>query len=150
MPCLRNRHGEALPAVARKVLTDNKVSVTTLLAVCKPLLCCAAQGLQGGPHNHTIAALAVALKQAKTPEFTTYQQQVVANCHALSERMQQLGYTIVSGELPCLPALWRLGSRLGCHPSTDVAALPAGCCSHDARVNGHALPACMHHHCAAA
>jgi len=54
-------------------------------------------GLQGGPHNHTIAALAVALKQANTPEFKTYQQQVVANCQALAQRMQKLGYTIVSG-----------------------------------------------------
>lgn len=63
-------------------------------------MCCFAlhlQGLQGGPHNHTIAALAVALKQAKAPEFKTYQQQVVANCQALSSRMQDLGYTIVSG-----------------------------------------------------
>jgi glycine hydroxymethyltransferase len=32
--------------------------------------------LQGGPHNHQIAALAVALKHAATPEFKTYQQQV--------------------------------------------------------------------------
>jgi glycine hydroxymethyltransferase len=54
-------------------------------------------GLQGGPHNHTIAALAVALKQAKTPEFQQYQQQVVANCQALSQRMTELGYSIVSG-----------------------------------------------------
>jgi glycine/serine hydroxymethyltransferase len=40
----------------------------------------------------------VALKQANTPEFKTYQQQVVANCQALAQRMQKLGYTIVSGE----------------------------------------------------
>lgn len=33
-------------------------------------------GLQGGPHNHTISGLAVALKMANTPEFKTYQQQV--------------------------------------------------------------------------
>ncbi len=52
---------------------------------------------QGGPHNHTISALAVALKQANTPEFKQYQKQVVANCQALSKRMQELGYTIVSG-----------------------------------------------------
>merc|ERR1719337_667568 len=37
-------------------------------------------GLQGGPHNHAIGALAVALKQAMTPEFVDYQKQVVANC----------------------------------------------------------------------
>lgn len=58
------------------------------------------QGLQGGPHNHTISALAVALKQANTAEFKQYQQQVVANCQALSARMQKLGYSIVSGKGP--------------------------------------------------
>merc|ERR1719482_1063167 len=36
-------------------------------------------GLQGGPHNHTITALAVALKQADTPEFKLYQEQVMKN-----------------------------------------------------------------------
>jgi glycine hydroxymethyltransferase len=35
-------------------------------------------GLQGGPHNHTIAGLACALKQAATPEFRAYQDQVSA------------------------------------------------------------------------
>lgn len=69
----------------------------SLVAACM----CDPQGLQGGPHNHTIAALAVALKQAKAPEFKTYQQQVVANCQALADRMQQLGYTIVSGGCGC-------------------------------------------------
>ncbi len=53
-------------------------------------------GLQGGPHNHTISALAVALKQANTEDFRTYQKQVVANCLALSKRMQDLGYKVVS------------------------------------------------------
>ncbi|XP_074581439.1 serine hydroxymethyltransferase, mitochondrial isoform X2 [Curcuma longa] len=37
-------------------------------------------GLQGGPHNHTISGLAVALKQATTPEFKAYQEQVLSNC----------------------------------------------------------------------
>lgn len=54
-------------------------------------------GLQGGPHNHTISALAVALKQANTQEFKQYQKQVVSNCQALSKRMVELGYSIVSG-----------------------------------------------------
>jgi hypothetical protein len=40
----------------------------------------------------------VALKQAATQEFRTYQQQVVANCQALAARMKELGYSIVSGE----------------------------------------------------
>ena len=60
-------------------------------------------GHQGGPHNHTITALAVALKQAQSPEFTTYQRAVLANAKALAERLGNgayaggLGYTVVSG-----------------------------------------------------
>lgn len=60
-------------------------------------------GHQGGPHNHTIAALAVALKQAQTPEFRAYQEQVLANAQALARRLGDakdkggLGYALVSG-----------------------------------------------------
>lgn len=54
-------------------------------------------GLQGGPHNHTISALATALKQAKSDEFVKYQQQVLANSAALAKRLQDLGYKLVSG-----------------------------------------------------
>lgn len=54
-------------------------------------------GLQGGPHNHAIAGVAVALKQAMTTEFKIYQLQVVANCRALSEALTELGYKIVTG-----------------------------------------------------
>ncbi|PKU37064.1 serine cytosolic [Limosa lapponica baueri] len=54
-------------------------------------------GLQGGPHNHAIAGIAVALRQAMTPEFKAYQQQVVANCKALSTALMELGYDIVTG-----------------------------------------------------
>ncbi|XP_033730796.1 serine hydroxymethyltransferase, cytosolic-like [Pecten maximus] len=55
-------------------------------------------GLQGGPHNHQIAGVAVALKQACTPEFKTYQQQVISNARAMCAAMQKRGYTIVTGE----------------------------------------------------
>jgi glycine hydroxymethyltransferase len=54
-------------------------------------------GLQGGPHNHTITALAVALKQASTPEFEAYQQQVLKNAKALGETLAGNGIDIVSG-----------------------------------------------------
>jgi len=60
-------------------------------------------GHQGGPHNHTIAALAVALKQAQAPEFRSYQEQVLVNAKALAKRLGEskekggLGYTLVSG-----------------------------------------------------
>jgi len=53
-------------------------------------------GLQGGPHNHTITALAVALKQAQAPEFKEYQQQVMKNAKALCESLIANGFDIVS------------------------------------------------------
>ena len=53
-------------------------------------------GHQGGPHNHTISALAVALKQATTPEYKEYQSQVLVNCKVLTEEMKKLGYKVVS------------------------------------------------------
>lgn len=56
-------------------------------------------GHQGGPHNHTITALAVALKQAKTQEFREYQENVLKNAKALARKLGRdgLGYEIVSG-----------------------------------------------------
>lgn len=54
-------------------------------------------GLQGGPHNHTISGLACALKQAATPEFKQYQQQVLANSKALADSLAKRGYSLVSG-----------------------------------------------------
>jgi glycine hydroxymethyltransferase len=53
--------------------------------------------LQGGPHNHTIAALAVAFEQAKQPAFKEYQKQVKANCKALAARLTELGHKLISG-----------------------------------------------------
>jgi glycine hydroxymethyltransferase len=53
-------------------------------------------GIQGGPHNHTIAALAVALKQANTPEFKAYQEQVIKNTKVMCQRLRELKYKIVS------------------------------------------------------
>ncbi len=54
-------------------------------------------GIQGGPLMHVIAAKAVALKEAQTPEFATYQRQVVANARALAEALKERGYRLVSG-----------------------------------------------------
>merc|ERR1711970_790986 len=58
-------------------------------------------GLQGGPHNHAIAGIAVAMKQAKTEEFKTYQKQVVKNAQRLAEGLIKLGYNIVTGGTDC-------------------------------------------------
>ena len=54
-------------------------------------------GHQGGPHNHTITALAVALGQAKTPQFREYQEKVVENAKVFADTLTSLGYTVVSG-----------------------------------------------------
>ena len=54
-------------------------------------------GLQGGPHNHQTAAIAVALKEAMQPEFTVYAKQVVANAKALAQALLSKNYTLVTG-----------------------------------------------------
>ena len=54
-------------------------------------------GTSGGPHMHTIAAKAVALREAATPEFQAYSAQIVANAKALAEGLQQEGLRLVSG-----------------------------------------------------
>jgi len=53
--------------------------------------------LQGGPHNHAIAGVAVAFKQALTPEFREYQVQTLANAKVMASEMMAKGYKIVSG-----------------------------------------------------
>ncbi len=54
-------------------------------------------GLQGGPHNHTTAAIAVALREAAQPAFRDYAHQVVANAKALAAALLEKGYSLVSG-----------------------------------------------------
>ena len=54
-------------------------------------------GQQGGPLEHVIAAKAVCFKEAASPEFKAYAQQVVANCKALANELAKRGFRIVSG-----------------------------------------------------
>ncbi|MGP7996930.1 MAG: serine hydroxymethyltransferase [Streptosporangiaceae bacterium] len=54
-------------------------------------------GLQGGPHNHTTAGIAVALHEAAQPAFRGYAQQVVANARALAAALLERGYDLMSG-----------------------------------------------------
>jgi glycine hydroxymethyltransferase len=53
--------------------------------------------LQGGPHEHQIAAISVALKEALAPSFRDYQLQVKKNASTLAQIMADKGYDIVSG-----------------------------------------------------
>ncbi len=54
-------------------------------------------GIQGGPLMHVIAAKAVAFKEALSPEFKRYQEQIVRNAKALARALQERGYRLVSG-----------------------------------------------------
>ena len=54
-------------------------------------------GLQGGPHNHQTAAIAVALKEAAKPEFKAYAHQIVKNAKSLAQSLLEKGYDLVSG-----------------------------------------------------
>jgi len=54
-------------------------------------------GLQGGPHDHTTAAVAIALREAATAEFKTYAHQIVANAKALAAGLVERGFDLVTG-----------------------------------------------------
>lgn len=66
--------------------------------------------LQGGPHNHQIAALAVALKEAMQPEFKTYIQQVKSNAATMAQHLQALGHGVITGGTENHLLLWDLRS----------------------------------------
>jgi glycine hydroxymethyltransferase len=63
----------------------------------KPLDKAVFPGLQGGPHNHTTAAIAVALHEAATPSFRDYAHAIVANAKALAAGLSERGFDLVSG-----------------------------------------------------
>jgi glycine hydroxymethyltransferase len=54
-------------------------------------------GLQGGPHNHTTAAIAVALREAATDEFRGYAHRIVENAQALGAGLAERGFDLISG-----------------------------------------------------
>jgi len=76
--------------------TDLKTGKETLYDLEGPINFSVFPGHQGGPHNHTITALAVALKQAMTPEFKQYQENVIKNAKATEIELKRLGYKLVA------------------------------------------------------
>lgn len=76
--------------------TDAKTGAETLYDLESPINFSVFPAHQGGPHNHTITAVAVALKQAATPEFKQYQELVIKNAKALEVEFKRLGYTLVA------------------------------------------------------
>lgn len=64
--------------------------------------------LQGGPHNHQIGALAVALKEASQPEFKEYVKQVLSNADALGRGLQKRGHILATGGTDNHLMLWNV------------------------------------------
>jgi glycine hydroxymethyltransferase len=54
-------------------------------------------GLQGGPHNHVTAGIAVAAREASTPEFTDYARRIVENARALAGALAERGFGLITG-----------------------------------------------------
>ncbi len=75
---------------------DPKTGKETLYDLENPINFSVFPGHQGGPHNHTITALTVALKQAATPEFRAYQEKVVSNAKTLEKSFKELGIKLVA------------------------------------------------------
>jgi len=80
------------------VRSTDKKGKETMYDLENPINASVFPGHQGGPHNHTIAALAVALKQAQSPEFRDYQEKVLKNAKAMAKKLQELNYEVVSGD----------------------------------------------------
>ena len=83
--------------------------------------------LQGGPHNHQIAALAVALKQAMSPGFKAYAKQVKANAVALGNYLMSKGYKLVTDGTENHLVLWDL-RPLGLTGTTNYIFFNVACC----------------------
>ncbi|KAK5092271.1 Serine hydroxymethyltransferase, cytosolic [Exophiala xenobiotica] len=76
--------------------TDTKSGKQVLYDLEGPINFSVFPGHQGGPHNHTITALAVALKQADTQEFKDYQAQTIKNAKSLETEFKKLGIKLVA------------------------------------------------------
>lgn len=92
-------------------------------------------GLQGGPLMHVIAAKAVAFKEALSPGFKRYQQQVLTNAKALAQGFVDRGYKIVSGGTDTHLMLLNLTNKSITGKEADAALDAAGII-----VNKNAVP----------
>ncbi|KAK9247125.1 serine hydroxymethyltransferase-domain-containing protein [Lipomyces tetrasporus] len=92
-------------------------------------------GHQGGPHNHTITALAAALKQAQSPEFKLYQAQVLKNAKVLENEFKAKGYTLVSGGTDSHMVLVNLRPK-----GVDGARVEAVCENMNIALNKNSIP----------
>jgi len=92
--------------------------------------------LQGGPHNHAIAGVCVALRQARRPEFVEYQRQTVANARAMAAALLERDYSLVSGGTDNHLVLVDLKTSRG----IDGARVEAVCNAVQVTVNKNSIP----------
>lgn len=83
-------------------------------------------GLQGGPHNHQTAAIAVALREASTPEFRNYGSQIVKNAKTLAEELTKKGFNLVTGGTDNHLMLVNLANKKVTGADAEVALGKAG------------------------
>src|SRR5204862_1541545 len=91
-------HADVVTSTTHKSLRGPRGGIILMKDhVAKPINSAIFPGIQGGPLMHVIAAKAVAFKEAQSPEFKTYQQQVAKNAVVLAETLISRGLRIVSG-----------------------------------------------------
>jgi glycine hydroxymethyltransferase len=91
-------HAQVITTTTHKTLRGPRgAMIMTDADHAKPIDKAVFPGLQGGPHNHTTAAIAVALGEAAKPEFRDYAHAIVANAKALAESLTERGFDLVSG-----------------------------------------------------
>lgn len=91
-------HADIITTTTHKTLRGPRgAMILTGEQYAKPIDKAVFPGLQGGPHNHTTAGIAVALAEAATPAFNDYAHQVVSNASALADELQARGFDLVSG-----------------------------------------------------
>lgn len=79
-------------------------------------------GMQGGPHMHQIAAKAVCFKEASTPKFKQYANQIIKNCQALAKELTELGHELASGGTDNHLILMKLKPGAGVFAQTALEA----------------------------
>ena len=90
-------------------------------------------GLQGGPHDHTTAAIAVALHEAAQPSFAAYADAIVANAAALAEALLERGFDLVSGGTDNHLLLVDLtGKEIGGRPAAEALERAGIVCNYNA------------------
>ncbi|CAB3402176.1 unnamed protein product [Caenorhabditis bovis] len=93
---LRGPRG-ALIFYRKGVRSVNAKGVETLYDLEDKINAAVFPGLQGGPHNHTISGIAVALKQCLSEDFVAYGEQILKNAKTLADRLKSHGYEIATG-----------------------------------------------------